>query len=67
MSSTIYKGATVTHSTGAGSLNAPKAVYYRDKLTNYVIGAKSAAEAETEAETETETETEFAIRQDILV
>ena len=57
MSPTIHKGATVTHSTGAGSLDAPRAVHYRDELTNHVIGAESAAEAETE----------FVIRQDILV
>jgi hypothetical protein len=37
----------------AGSLGAPRAVHYRDELTNHVIGAASAAE--------------FAIRQDILV
>jgi hypothetical protein len=48
---------TLIHNTGAGSLGAPRAVHYRDKLTNYVIGAESAAEAETES----------AIRQDILV
>lgn len=55
MSPTIHKGATVTYSTGARSLGAPRAVYHRDELTNHVIGAESAAEAE------------FAIRQDILV
>ena len=52
MSPTIYKRAT-----GAGSFNTLRAVYYRDKLTNHVIRAESAAEAETE----------FAIRQDILI
>ncbi|CZR58385.1 uncharacterized protein PAC_08277 [Phialocephala subalpina] len=57
VSPTIYKGATVIHSTGAGSLGAPRAIHHRDELTNHVIGAESAAEAETE----------FAIRQDILV
>jgi hypothetical protein len=57
MSPTIYKGATVTHSTGAGSLDVPRAVHYRDELTNHVIGAESTAKAETE----------FVIRQDILV
>jgi len=55
VSPAIYKGATITHSTGAGSLSTLRAVYYRDKLINYVIRAKFAAEAE------------FAIRQDILV
>jgi hypothetical protein len=57
VSPTIHKGATVIHITRAGSLSALRAVYYRDKLTNHVIKAKSAAEAETE----------FVIRQDILV
>lgn len=52
MSPTIHKGATVTHSTGAGSLGAPRAGH-RDEITNHVIGAESA--------------TEFAIRQGILV
>ena len=54
---TIHKGATVIHSTGTGSLGTPRAVHYRDELTNHVIGAESPAG----------TETEFAIRQDILV
>lgn len=57
VSPTIHKGATVTRSTGAGSLGAPRAVHHQDELTNHVIGAESAAEAETE----------FAARQDILV
>jgi hypothetical protein len=48
VSPTIHKGATVTHSTGAGSLGAPRAVHYRDELTNHVIGAESPAGAETE-------------------
>jgi hypothetical protein len=46
MSLTIYKGATVIHSTGARSLSAPKVVYHWDKLINYVIRAESAAKAE---------------------
>jgi hypothetical protein len=57
MSPTIYERAAITHSTGAGSLGTPRVVYIRDKLTNHVIRAESAAEAETE----------FVIRQDILV
>jgi hypothetical protein len=48
VSPTIYKGATITHSTRAGSLSAPRAVYHRDKLTNHVTRAESMAEAETE-------------------
>ncbi|KAH6700677.1 hypothetical protein BKA61DRAFT_207354 [Leptodontidium sp. MPI-SDFR-AT-0119] len=55
VSPTIHKRAGVIHSTGAGPLGAPRVVYYRDELTNYVIGAESAAEAETE----------FVIQQDI--
>jgi hypothetical protein len=43
---TIYKGATIIYSTKAKSFNAFKAIYYRDKLINYVIKAKSIAEAE---------------------
>jgi hypothetical protein len=57
VSPTIHKGATIIHSTRAGSFGAPRVVYYRDKLTNHVIRAKSMAKAETE----------FAIQQDILV
>ena len=45
---TIYKGVTIIYSTRAGSLGAPRAVHYWDKLTNYVIRAESAAKAETE-------------------
>ncbi|KAH6702779.1 hypothetical protein BKA61DRAFT_740376 [Leptodontidium sp. MPI-SDFR-AT-0119] len=55
VSPTIHKRAAVTHSTGAGPLGAPRAVHYRDELTNHVIGAESATEAETE----------FAVQQDI--
>jgi hypothetical protein len=54
---TIYKGATVTHNTGARSLGALRAIHYRDELINHVIGTESAARAEIE----------LAIRQDILV
>jgi hypothetical protein len=48
VSLTIYKRATVIHSTGAGSLSTLRVVYIWNKLTNYVIRAKSAAKAKTE-------------------
>jgi hypothetical protein len=57
VSPTIHERATVIYSIGAGFLNTPRAVHHRDKLTNHVIGAKSATKAKTE----------FVIRQDILV